>query len=222
MKLQVQPLVALCDEKVDILISDLPPNGKVKISASMSLPWATDVIYESCAWFTADSTGNIDLSKQKPDTGSYDFIDSMGLIVSMKSKDRDAFKKIAQDISVDKSQYINIVAECDQDRVCTKLERLFIAEGVRNQKISDEFVGELFYTENANNKTVVILGGSSGDLDACLPLASLLASRGFNVLALAYFKEKGLPPKLAEIPLEYFEKVFKWIDKNPLLNSKEI
>jgi hypothetical protein len=71
MKLQIQPLTALADKKVSISISGLPPLDKVKIGASMRLPWAKDVLYESFAWFTADSTGHVDLSKQKPDSGTW-------------------------------------------------------------------------------------------------------------------------------------------------------
>jgi hypothetical protein len=65
MKLEIQPLVALCDERVNICVSELPSSGKIKVSASMSLPWAKNVKYESFAWFTADSSGNLDLSKKK-------------------------------------------------------------------------------------------------------------------------------------------------------------
>ena len=222
MKLQIQPLVALYDEKISIAISELPPFSKVKISASMCLPWAKSILYEAFAWFTADSMGNIDLSKQKPDAGSYDFVDSMGLIVSMKSKDINALKKISQNISVNNSIFIDIVAECGEDRACVQLERLFKTPEVKNQKITDDFVGELFYTENPDNKIIVVLGGSGGDLCAVLPISSLLASRDFNVLALAYFKEKGLPAELAEIPLEYFERVFTWLSKNHITSGKEI
>jgi dienelactone hydrolase len=222
MKLQIQPLVALCDEKISFTISDLVPFSKVKINASMCLPWANTVKYESFAWFTADSDGNVNLSKQKPDTGTYDFIDSMGLIVSMKSKEKNALKKIVQKISVSNSLFIDIQAEYGEEKALVKLERLFKLPEVKSQKIRDEFVGELFYTENPANKTIIVPCGSSSDLCATLPISSLLASRGFNVLSLAYFKEKGLPAKLAEIPLEYFEKIFTWLSKNPITNGKEI
>ena len=222
MKLQIQPMVGLCDERIDIRISELPSFGKVKISASMSLPWAKDVNFESNAWFTADSSGTVDLSKQKPDAGTYDFVDSMGLIVSMKSKNINAIKKIGQNISVNNSLFIDIVAECEQERVYAKLERLFMTKEVKSQRISDEFVGELFYTENTNNKTIVFLGGSGSGLAANSPIAAVLASHGFNVLSVAYFEEQGLPAKLAEIPLEYFERVFTWLMKNSITKGKEI
>lgn len=222
MKLQAQPLMALCDERINICVIELPSFGKVKISASMCLPWAKNVLYESFAWFTADSSGIVDLSKQKPDSGTYDFIDSMGLIVSMKSKDINAIEKIGQNISISNSLFIDIVAECEQDRVCVKLERLFMPPEVKSQRISDEFVGELFYTENTNNKTIMFLGGSGSGLAANSPIAAVLASHGFNVLSVAYFEEQGLPAKLAEIPLEYFERVFAWLMKNSITKGKEI
>jgi hypothetical protein len=66
MRLQVQPLIALCDKKIDICISELAPYSKVKINASMRFPWAKDFLFESVACFTADAEGNVDLSKQKP------------------------------------------------------------------------------------------------------------------------------------------------------------
>ncbi len=222
MKLEIQPLVALCDEKIDIGVSGLKPNSKVKISASMSFPWAKDVLYESFAWFTADSTGHVDLSKQKPDSGSYDFVDSMGLIASLSSKNKNYIKKTLQNTSVNKSMFINIKAECGQDRVNLKLERLLKNPEIKNRRITDEFIGELFYTENPDNQTIVFLGGSGSNLALNSLSAAPLASHGFNVLSVSYFGDKGLPNNISEIPLEYFEKVFDWLSKNPITNSKDV
>jgi esterase/lipase len=222
MKLDIQPIVALCDQKLDICVSDLPAHGKVKISASLCLPWAKDVLYESAAWFTADADGQVDLSRQKPDSGSYDFIDSMGLIVSVKSQDPKALKKIAQNISVSERIFIEITAECGSDRASVTLERLMKTPEIRSQRITDGFVGELFYSDHAENKTIVFLGGSGSGLGVNSPLAAALASHGFNVLSVAFFNEEGLPSQLSRIPLEYFENVFAWLSKNPITSGKEI
>ncbi len=222
MKLNIQPLVALCDQRIDICVSDLPAHAKVKISASMSLPWATSVAFESAAWFTADAHGQLDLSWQKPDSGSYDFVDSMGLIVSMKSTDPKAMEKVVRGVSVEKSQFIEIVVECGQDRASAQLERLFIAGDIKRQAITDGFVGDLFYSENTSCQTIVWLGGSGSGLAVNSPVAAVLASHGFNVLSVAYFNEKGLPAQLSEIPLEYFEGVFARLSKNPITSGKEV
>jgi pimeloyl-ACP methyl ester carboxylesterase len=222
MKIQIQPLTALCDERIDICIFDLPPFGKVRIRASMSFPWAEGVEYESDACFTADSSGGLDLSKQKPDSGSYDYTDSMGLILYLK-RVKGKFSDVMQNISVNQSLFIDIIAECGQDSSSARVERLFMSSEVKCLEIKDAFVGKLFYTEHSSNKTIVFLGGSSNeDLRTILPPSALLASHGFNVLALSFFGEKGLNSALAEIPLEYFEKVFAWLEKNPITNCKEI
>jgi len=122
MKLHIEPLEGLCDERIDISISELPPFGQVKLSASMTLPWAKSVKFESYALYTADSNGKLDLSEQKPDTGTYDFIDSMGLIVSMKMVNG-KLKDIIQGISIQDSLFIDMAAECEKEKVCVKLER---------------------------------------------------------------------------------------------------
>ena len=222
MKLQIQPLVALCDEKLDICVSELPPWSKVKISASMRLPWASSVLYESSAWFTADSTGRVDLSKQKPDSGSYNFIDSMGLIVSMKSQDAKAAEKITQNISVSESLFIDILAECGPERTSARVGRLFKTPEIKSRRITDEFVGELFYSDHPDNKTIVWLGGSGSNLEINSLICAPLASHGFNVLSLPFFGEKGLPTQLSRIPLEYFDRVFAWLANHPLTGGKEV
>ena len=200
MKLQIQSAVALADKKVDIRISELPPFDRVKVGASMRLPWASSVLFESAASFTADENGQVDLAKQKPDSGSYDFIDSMGLIVSMKSPDTKAMEKIVQNISVSESMFIDIVAEREQDRASARIERFFMTKDIKSQRIMDQFVGDFFFTEDANRQTIVWLGGSGSNLSVNLPIGAVLASHGFNVLSVAYFNEKGLPAQLSEIP----------------------
>jgi pimeloyl-ACP methyl ester carboxylesterase len=222
MKLTIEPLVALCDERLSINISELPPFGKVKLHAFLSFPWAKGVEYESDAWFTADSDGNLALSRQIPDSGSYDFEDGMGLLLSLK-RTKGEFKDVLQNIDVDQSLFIDITAECGQNRSSVKVERLLKSPEVKSLKIGDEFVGELFYSENSANKTIIFLGGSSNeDLCTILPPSALMASHGFNVLALAFFGAKGLNSSLAEVPLEYFEKVFAWLEKNPITRYQEI
>jgi pimeloyl-ACP methyl ester carboxylesterase len=222
MKLEVSPLKALCDERINISISDLPSSGKVKISATLIFPWAKNARYESEAFFTPESNGNLDLTRQRPDSGSYDFIDSMGPILSLK-RVKGKFKDVIRNISTRQSLFIEIKAECGQESLSVKVERLFMSPGMKSLKINDEFVGELFYTDNSDNNTIVYIGGSSNDdLRSILPPAALLASHGLNVLALAYFGSKGLNSSLAEIPLEYFENVFSWLEKNPLTKCGEI
>jgi len=221
MKLNIEPLVALVDEKLEICISELPPSAKVKVSCSMCLPWAKDVAFESFAWFTADAMGRVDLAYQKPDSGSYDYVDSMGLIDSVNCPDLKAIEKITRNISVDESLFIDLSVECEGDHASARLERFFKTPELKSEKITEEFVGEFFYSDNPENKTVVWLGGSGSSLAINSLVCAPLASRGFNVLSVPFFGEKGLPEKLSRVPLEYFEKVFAWLEKHPVTAGKE-
>jgi hypothetical protein len=158
MKLEVWPHKSLCDQRINIRISDPPHSGKVNKYATLFFQRVKNVIYESKAYFTADSKGNLDLSKQKPDSGSYDFADSMGIIQSL-IKVKGKFKDVINNLSRDQSLFIEIKAECSQEHPSTNLERLLMSPEIKRLKIDDEFVGELFYTDNSNNKTIIYLGG---------------------------------------------------------------
>ena len=222
MNLEISPLQALCDERITIKVSDLPPLADVILRASIVYPWATNVHYHSFAEFKTDSNGNLDLSTQKPVAGSYDFADSMGLINSVQ-RVQGKFKDVIENISISEKLIIEITAECGADCVHARLVRSFRSPKVKSLKISEDFVGELFYTEDENNKTILFLGGSSNrELCTILPPSALMASHGFNVLALAYFGAKGLNSSLKEIPLEYFEKVFAFLASSPITHCKEL
>lgn len=221
MQLYAEPRKALVDEEIEIIISELPPFGKVKLRANMQLPWAEKTKFESFACFTADAQGTLNLSTQKPDFGTYDFPDAMGLILSMKMV-KGSLKDIVKNISTEKSLFIEITAEHGDKQVCATLERLYKKPEIKSQRITDGFVGEFFYTENTSNKTIVALGGSDGNMAALSIISAQLASHGFHVLSVAYFNETGLPKKLAEVPIEYFENVFQWLDQNPITKGNEI
>lgn len=221
MKLNIQPITALCDHKLDFRISGLPPSGRVKTRASFRLPWAKDVLYESEAWFTADDKGAVDLSSQKPEEGGYDFIDSMGLITSARSRDPQAIKKIGH-VDIDENLIIQVEASNAEEKQEVRLTRCFMDTAVKRLKITDGFVGELFYWEGANRRTIIFLGGSGSGLGVNAPLAAGLASRGFNVLSLPFHGEAGLPNQLSMIPLEYFERAFDWLAKNPITRCKDL
>jgi dienelactone hydrolase len=90
------------------------------------------------------------------------------------------------------------------------MERLEVRE--------DGLVADLFYGESEMPRpAIIMIGGSEGGRMWSRPkkLLSALVGHGYNVLSLAYFKEPGLPDSLEEIPLEYFEKAFAWLGRQP-------
>ncbi|MFK3939196.1 alpha/beta fold hydrolase [Alkalihalobacillus sp. NPDC078783] len=89
--------------------------------------------------------------------------------------------------------------------------RAFDLEDVSREVVrEDGVVGTLFYhQEDMARPVVVVLGGSDGEIQE--HAAALLATKGYNVFALAYFGQEGVPKDLDQIPLEYFNGAFQWV-----------
>ncbi len=92
-----------------------------------------------------------------------------------------------------------------------------IGQGAEVTKTNIEgngFVADFYFTADSTNQAgVLLLGGSEGGKPRT-PFADFVASNGYPTLAVAYFKEKGLPESLAMIPLEYFDKPIAWMRQN--------
>jgi dienelactone hydrolase len=69
---------------------------------------------------------------------------------------------------------------------------------------------------------VIVLPGSQGGIPLPTSWAGGLASRGYVVLALAYFNAEGLPPLLQNIPLEYFATAVEWLKSQPSVDPTRI
>ncbi|MBV4418922.1 acyl-CoA thioesterase/BAAT N-terminal domain-containing protein [Clostridium tyrobutyricum] len=222
MKIDIYNIEALASEKIKIKICELSPNSKLRISMKMELPWCTEEEYSSYGVFVSDEKGEVDLDLNSPVEGTYKVADSMGLIYSLK-KSRSQGKNIAENISINEPIIMNMVFESDDEKREINLKRLFKTEDVIVKNICEKnFSGQLFYKEKSNGKTVLMLGGSDGNMSSLSLMAAPLASKGFNVLTVPYFASKGLPDKLEKVPLEYFEKIFEWIETNEITNCKEI
>ena len=87
------PASALVDESVRIQVVGLEPFQIVTVRAAMQTRgryW-----WESHAAFQTDAQGTIDLSSQKPQSGTYDETDPMGLFWSMSFKPAKEMEAIA-------------------------------------------------------------------------------------------------------------------------------
>jgi pimeloyl-ACP methyl ester carboxylesterase len=86
------------------------------------------------------------------------------------------------------------------------------------QNVTESGLRASFYQVNNTQRRVIIyLGGSEGGLPFASNETNLqpLLDLGHPVLCLAYFGVDGLPQSLERIPLEYFERAFAWLSKQP-------
>lgn len=220
MKIEISKLKAVADERIQIKISDLKPQSILKIITETELPWCLGEKFSSYAIFNADNNGEVDLDLMKPIEGTYKMADSMGIIYSLK-KSTSVGKNIAENICIDNPIIINVKFESEGNQEEErKLKRIFKTDDVNITYINEEFFAKLYTNNNAKDKVIILLNGSSGDMKALDLIAGPLCSRGFNVLNIPYFAAPGLPENLEEVPLEHFEKVFRWVQNNNVIEKK--
>jgi len=102
--------------------------------------------------------------------------------------------------------------------------RRTVAPGLTTRTLTvakDGLAGRYSALAGAAGPAVLMLGGSEGGTPFG-GTAELIASRGFPTLALAYFREPGLPQELAHVPLEYFESALRWLARQPGVDPARI
>ncbi|MEO6891830.1 MAG: acyl-CoA thioesterase/BAAT N-terminal domain-containing protein, partial [Ktedonobacteraceae bacterium] len=224
-QLEITPHTSLIDEPVSICLSGLQPRQHVTIHAQM-----LDGFHQhwlSAATFTADEQGMVDLGTQKPLSGSYTEADPMGLFWSMSVIEKGKKKKVFFARNKPRPLTVTFSTEVEGATVATaSIQRLFAAPGVTSMPIADQdFVGALFVPPGPGPHPVaIILNGSDGGMRECA--ASLLASRGYAGLALAYFSGfsniEDCPKDLIEIPLEYFASAIRWLQQQEAIDGEKI
>jgi dienelactone hydrolase len=217
--IEIKPESALVDEPLSIKLLNFEPNQSITVRARMSDDSGNE--WESYALFKADTMGSVDVNRQSPRVGTYDDVDPMGLLWSMKpvSTTKMASNYIKKTLV---PAVITFSAEVDGKPVISKkIERLYIAPGVERQPVrEDGLVGTYFKPPLKDPQPgIIVLSGSEGRLRE--DLAALLASHGYATLALAYFRIETLPKELVNIPLEYFEKALQWMEaKESVLDGR--
>jgi dienelactone hydrolase len=200
------------DLVVYVRLAGFPPGRRVTLHAAMRddagrrwRSWA-DFSVE----FAVNGAGIVWVEQQEPLAGSYSGAELMGWLWSMEPDPDDGTPATFARMTTNPLR-VALSVESSGLRVSTSHTYLGIAPGVRRVDVRERgLVGTLFLPPGEGpHPGVIVLGGSSGG--AREPLAALLASHGYAALALAYFGGEGLPPRLANIPLEYFETALDWM-----------
>jgi dienelactone hydrolase len=219
--LTVTPREVLVDQPVAIAVSGLRPRATVTLTATTRS--ARGNLWTSTATFRADANGRVVVSRSPSLSGSYRGRDGMGLFWSMRWNSCADCALAPAPVSP-----VRIVASQSGRTLATaSFTRRTETSGVtiRNTTLAGEgFVGCLYQPPAPPKQAgpaIVLLGGSNGGL-LCDLRASLLASRGFPTLALAYFGVPGLPGELKNIPLEYFQTALRWLGQQPGVDPSKL
>jgi dienelactone hydrolase len=186
---------------------------------------ASGVHWRASATYRADAAGNVDLSRARAISGSYRGVSGMGLIWSMHPTGPDPAGAYFWHNTVPLTFTITVSAH-GTTVASTSFHRSFSRTALADQTESlqaNGFVGEFWHpTATAERRpAILVLGGSEGGLPGVL-LPAMLASNGYPALGVAYFGEPGLPKTLSRIPLEYFAKALRWLERQPGVDPTRI
>src|ERR1035437_499836 len=211
----ISPNPALMDDRVAIKATGLPPNRSMTMLAASKDQrgcW-----WRSSAVFLTRRDGSFDLSVQAPTSGLYKGVDAMGLFWSMQpDKSVQPVHAFFEVVDWFKPIVTEIEAVSDGRVLGTsQVIRQFTAPGVRAGLFRSNGVVGILYrpSDDREHPGVILLGGSEGGFPA--PQGAMLASRGFVVLALAYFGTNGLPTAMQRISVEYFGKAIHAMQSLP-------
>lgn len=209
--LQIENPQTTIDRPVSFQAAGLPPGQEIVIRLQRRSVTPTKINhFVSWATFRANEKGMVDVDKDKPLHGSYSDIDGMGLIRSLEidhsePNDQEPYSKLAP-------QILEVILELEGSVIDRKqIERYWKSPDVVQTAVRDNgLVATFFSSKNDDPRPgIIVVGGSEGGIYE-FP-AALLASHGFNVLALGYWGTEQLPKRLADIPMEYVEQAVKWM-----------
>ncbi|KAM9330048.1 acyl-coenzyme A amino acid N-acyltransferase 1-like [Gastrophryne carolinensis] len=222
--LKVSPEVALVDEPVRIQVSGLPPEELITLRAW--LKDEKDQIFNSRAFYRSNDNGEVDLEQSPATGGDFYGVQPMGLFWSLKPV-IPYLRLLKRDV-MGSPFYVHIEVYYGLEMnplpkelpVSSKVvQRWYVSPGVQRVPIRTGRVrGALFLPpgEGPFRGVIDMFGGVGGLLEF---RSSLLASRGFASLALAYFAYEDLPSFLGELDLTYFEEAAQLLCNHPKVSG---
>uniref|UniRef100_A0A8D1ZKC9 Acyl-coenzyme A thioesterase 6 n=2 Tax=Sus scrofa TaxID=9823 RepID=A0A8D1ZKC9_PIG len=203
----LEPAGRCCwDEPVRIAVRGLAPEQPVTMRAS--LRDEKGALFRAHARYCADADGQLDLARAPALGGSFVGLEPMGLFWALEPE-KPLLRLVKRDVQTPFAVELEVFDghEPEGGRLLGRAvhERDFLAPGVRREPVRAGRVRATLFlpSDTGPFPGIIDLFGSGGGL--CEYRASLLAGRGFAVLALAYFRFEDLPEYLNDVSLDYFE-----------------
>ncbi|KAG9488333.1 acyl-coenzyme A amino acid N-acyltransferase 1-like [Eleutherodactylus coqui] len=218
--IKVSPESCLADENVKIKVWGLQPEQVITLRA-----WLKDEkgkLFHSRAFYVSDTEGKVDLEHTPATGGDFHGVCPMGLFWALKPS-TPFLRVIKRDVMgspfhIHLEVYSNLEFNPFPENppaATTSVERWYVSPGVQRLQIKEGRIrGTLFLPpgEGPFPGVIDLFGGIGGLIEF---RSSLLASRGFASLALAYFAYDDLPKTLEYIDLKYFEEAANFLTNHP-------
>ncbi|XP_033733484.1 uncharacterized protein LOC117322657 [Pecten maximus] len=223
--LSVFPREVLVDERFTVSVTGLGLHQRVTIRSVVE---EGGMVFSACGCYVSDSNGRIDVSLQSSVSGTYTGVDQMGLVWSMRQipGQRPGLRLNKKEVTTEQVIKFEVFSE---HRTFEHLHEIPVlplstTEVLRWYKSKDvkripvevgNIRGMLFIPPGPGPfPGVMDLFGSAGGLIEFR--ASLLASNGFVVLALAFFGYKDLPESFTDFnSIDYVKDGVQYLNDHP-------
>lgn len=213
-RLKILPSIrCLFDKLVQVKVEGLAPHKPVQLRSK--LVDDRGVVFKASALYKADETGQVDVSRAPSLGGSYTGVEPMGLFWAMTpDTPHNKFTK-KNVLSPTLVEFEAVSGETGVVLASETNEREYTTEGMKRIPLEERKIrGVLFIPPGKGPfPGIVDLYTFGGGLSE--PRASLLASKGFVVLALAYLRYQDLPKNPKNLDLEYFEEAVTYLRSRP-------
>ncbi|XP_058511195.1 acyl-coenzyme A thioesterase 1-like isoform X2 [Ochotona princeps] len=220
----VEPAGPSCwDEPLRIAVRGLAPEQPVTLRSA--LRDEKGALFRAHARYRADARGELDLARAPALGGSFAGPEPMGLLWALEP-DRRFWRLTKRDVQTPFVVELEVLDGHDPEpeRVLTRavLERHFLRPGVRREAVRAGRVRATLFLPPGPGPFpgIVDIFGVGGGLPEYR--ASLLAGKGFAVLALAYYNYEDLPKNLNRVHLEYFEEAVNYLLGHPQVKGPGI
>ncbi|KAJ7997654.1 hypothetical protein DPEC_G00214380 [Dallia pectoralis] len=220
--LVIHPSRGQIDEKLSIIVKHLTPKQEITLHA---LTCSDDGDYwEAFGHYVSDVTGLINVDTDASLGGTYDGLEPMGLLWSMKPVpgSRTGLRLRKTDVSTPTVVHISVYRghmdlgfKEETALACVVVERSYMAPGVRRVEITELGVtGTLFLPPGPGPFPALLdLWGGGGGLVEYR--SALLASHGFASLALEYMAPRPSEGTTSHVGYTYFEAAFTVLKRHP-------
>ncbi|XP_060081613.1 acyl-coenzyme A amino acid N-acyltransferase 1-like [Ylistrum balloti] len=219
------PNEVLVDDRFTVRVTGLGSNQRATIR---SVVREGSMAFSACGCYMADNDGCIDVCVQPSVSGTYTGVDQMGLVWSLQpipgqrpglrlfKKDVTTAQTIKFEVFTEHRAFDHLHEISIPPLSTTEVLRWYKGKNVKRVPVEvGNIRGVLFIPPGKGQfPGVMDLFGSAGGLIEYR--ASLLASRGFVVLSLAYFGYKDLPESLFSIlSIDYFKEGVHYLNSHP-------
>ncbi|KAI5627046.1 peroxisomal acyl-CoA thioesterase 2b like 3 [Silurus asotus] len=227
--LSVRPIRCMVDERFEVRVQDLQPGLRVTLQALLQSEDGD--FWEAFGHYVSDETGHVTVSKDPSLGGSYEGVEPMGLLWSMKpipgSRTGLRFRKkdVYTPMDVHISVYEDHLTEGFREKPPIALvvtQRWYTAPGIQRVNVTDKGLKAALYIPPGPGPFPAVLdlwGGGGGLVEY---RSALLASRGYVALALEYIGRVDTDGKPYKVDNEYFEAAFTVLKEHPQVSPERI